>query len=267
MEESYHHHHRRHYHHDHHGHETAQDGTNSNVNVSAQQQNVTQSAGVPVLVPRPNEQASSGGGGVQATSSFHSVSSLDSSAEMAKYFPDAQTPNLSPFRHNQEAESQAASTSQGGPYTAVSGSTPGVAKAPVIVPPPNQPRTNPQVPSGIPAYPSQIEGISVSQVVVNDVIVDLQTKVINETQQQYHDDASSGVDLEGIAPIYIRAPNPTIILRSDLHRLRAELTTRPPVVARHIGGSNSFQGPSFPPPQQYHSSESHAEYRNTTYAQ
>ncbi len=34
--------------------------------------------------------------------------------------------------------------------------------------------------------------------------------------------------LEALSPIYIRAPNPTIILRSDLHRLRAQLTTRPP---------------------------------------
>lgn len=37
-------------------------------------------------------------GGVQTTNSFHSVSSMDSSAEMSKYFPDAQTPSLSPFR-------------------------------------------------------------------------------------------------------------------------------------------------------------------------
>ena len=34
--------------------------------------------------------------------------------------------------------------------------------------------------------------------------------------------------LEPISPIYIRAPNPSIILRSDLHRLRAQLTARPP---------------------------------------
>ncbi len=56
----------------------------------------TQSATAPVLVPRPNEQTTNG---VQATSSFHSVSSIDSSAEMSKYFPDAQTPSLSPFRY------------------------------------------------------------------------------------------------------------------------------------------------------------------------
>ncbi|CAF2330346.1 unnamed protein product [Rotaria sp. Silwood2] len=37
-------------------------------------------------------------GGVQATSSFHSISSLDSSAEMSKYFPEATTPNLVPLR-------------------------------------------------------------------------------------------------------------------------------------------------------------------------
>jgi hypothetical protein len=34
--------------------------------------------------------------------------------------------------------------------------------------------------------------------------------------------------LEPLSPIYIRAPNPSIILRSDLHRLRAQLTARPP---------------------------------------
>lgn len=36
------------------------------------------------------------------------------------------------------------------------------------------------------------------------------------------------VFLEPLAPIYIRAPDPSIILRSDLHRLRAQLTVRPP---------------------------------------
>jgi hypothetical protein len=36
--------------------------------------------------------------GVKTTNSFHSVSSADSTAEMSKYFPDAQTPQLSPFR-------------------------------------------------------------------------------------------------------------------------------------------------------------------------
>lgn len=37
-------------------------------------------------------------GGIQTTHSFHSVSSIDSSTEMSKYFPDAQTPSLSPYR-------------------------------------------------------------------------------------------------------------------------------------------------------------------------
>ncbi len=88
---------------------------------------------------------------------------------------------------------------------------------------------------------------------VNDVIIDLQTKVINETQQQYYDDPSGGNNFgkkifslfhliiemkiyfsETLSPIYIRAPNPTIILRSDLHRLRAQLTARPQVnIYRH----------------------------------
>lgn len=61
-------------------------------------------------------------------------------------------------------------------------------REPVIVPGPQQPVTNsaaPQLPAGIPSYSSQIEGLSVSQVLVNDVIVDLQTKAINESQQQY----------------------------------------------------------------------------------
>jgi hypothetical protein len=49
--------------------------------------------------------------------------------------------------------------------------------------------------SGIPSYSSQIEGLSVSQAVVNDVLVDLQTKVINETLQQYQNEASSGTFL------------------------------------------------------------------------
>lgn len=50
----------------------------------------------PVMVPRP---PNTGASGVQATSSFHSVSSIDSSAEMARYFPEAQTPNSSSQRY------------------------------------------------------------------------------------------------------------------------------------------------------------------------
>jgi hypothetical protein len=157
--------------------------------------------------------------------------------------------------------------------------------------------------SGIPSYSSQIEGLSVSQAVVNDVLIDLQTKVLNETLQQYQNETSSATVLgktfffqrhiyinihflEPLAPIYIRAPQPTIILQSDLHRLRAELNSRvrPPgkkkkkviisilihtciffsliVVYRHPAGANqfqqhrfqqnTFQAPRFPtPPQQY----------------
>ena len=52
---------------------------------------------------------------------------------------------------------------------------------PVRPPGPSQP------PPGIPSYTSQVEGLSVSQAVVNDVLVDLQSKVINETLQQYQD--------------------------------------------------------------------------------
>lgn len=101
------------------------------------------------------------------------------------------------------------------------------------------------VQQGIPAYSSQVEGLSVAQVVVNDVIIDLQAKVINETQQNYYDESSNGnylgrkakYDLyfvknrffiEQLPPIYIRAPNPSIILRSDMQRLRAQLAAKPP---------------------------------------
>jgi hypothetical protein len=54
-----------------------------------------------------------------------------------------------------------------------------------------------QLLSGIPSYSSQIEGLSVSQAVVNDVLVDLQAKVINETQQQYYEDQSGGNNFMG----------------------------------------------------------------------
>jgi hypothetical protein len=52
-----------------------------------------------------------------------------------------------------------------------------------------------QPPTGIPSYSSQIEGLSVSQAVVNDVLVDLQSKVINEALQQYQDEASNATFL------------------------------------------------------------------------
>ena len=48
---------------------------------------------------------------------------------------------------------------------------------------------------GIPSYSSQIEGLSISQDVVNDVLLDLQTKVLNETLQQYHDEGLSDIHL------------------------------------------------------------------------
>jgi hypothetical protein len=165
-------------------------------------------------------------------------------------------------QHNQDNEShqtQAAITStksaavnNAGPYaivpapTAVQRQLPQPAQAPVTVP-----QKKPIQPSGIPGYSSQIEGLSVSQTVVNDVIIDLQSKVINETQQQYYDESSSGqffgktfffalnkksfffFFLEPLSPIYIRAPHPSIILRSDLHRLRAQLKAHPP-------GNNPF---------------------------
>ena len=45
-------------------------------------------------------------GGIQTTSSFHSISSMDSSTEMAKYFPEASTPSSLPIRHQQQVEGQ-----------------------------------------------------------------------------------------------------------------------------------------------------------------
>ena len=122
-----------------------------------------------------------------------------------------------------------------GPYASV----PAPRIAPATVQRPQVPPVpRPQPPPGIPSYPSQIEGLTVSQALVNDVIVDLQSKVINESQQQYLSESSTGnymgstaslslSDLmfffvEPLPPIHIRAPNPTIILQSDLNRLRAE---------------------------------------------
>lgn len=48
-----------------------------------------------------------------------------------------------------------------------------------------QPTTGPSAPrpppTGIPSHASQVEGLSVSETLVNDVLVNLQTKMINET--------------------------------------------------------------------------------------
>ncbi|CAF3348361.1 unnamed protein product [Rotaria sp. Silwood1] len=192
-------------------------------------------------------------GGVQTTNSFHSISSMDSAVEMSKYFPEPPTPSLLPIRHQQQAEGQAQLAStlntatsantnivNAGSYTPASVPT-AVQRLPQPVEGvpsmaqqqqqqqqqrPVQPSGPPQFLSGIPSHPSQIQGLSVSQAVVNDVIVDLQRKVIDETLQQYHGEALSGDYLEPLAPIYLHAPQPTIILRSDLHRLRAELGNR-----------------------------------------
>ncbi|CAF1187233.1 unnamed protein product [Adineta steineri] len=275
---------RYHYHH-HHGHDTSstnegrgsQQELNSQSQTNEQQQQqqqryVNQPGPAPIIVPRLNEQPNSSG--VQATGSFHSVSSIDSSAEMARYFPDPQTPTLAPLRYNPLSGSQQLQTTatsstlnnNTGPYAPLP--VPTVAQPPVrqqqIRAPVHMPQQRstqgpaaPQLPPGIPSYSSQIEGLSVSQAIVNDVIVDLQSKVINETQQQYNNESANGSFLETLSPIYIRAPNPTIILRSDLHRLRAQLAARPPTVVRPAGGmnqlqQNTFQVPSFPPPPQQH---------------
>ena len=84
-----------------------------------------------------------------------------------------------------------ASSSNAGPYTTGSASLGAQQSYHSAggVPPPRQQSAQG---SGIPGYSSQIEGITVSEAVVNDVLVDLQSKMINETQQQYQDDSSSG---------------------------------------------------------------------------
>jgi hypothetical protein len=230
-----------------------------------------------------------------------------------------------PHRHQQGVEGQAQSTAtsntvvttktntvNAGPYIPVPAPT-AVQRLPQPLRPPFMAQQQrpirsqgpSQLLSGIPSYPSQIEGLSVSQAVVNDVLVDLQTKVLNESLQQYQQESSSGSFLgkncffkytdiyiykwkflEPLPPIYIRAPQPTVILRSDLHRLRAELgnRVRPPgkkkkrwhanlkiyiciifilVVYRHPAGANqfqqqhrfqqnTFQAPRFPAPPQQH---------------
>jgi hypothetical protein len=93
------------------------------------------------------------------------------------------------------------STINGGPYgpvsvpTAVQPPQRQPVKAPNLVPKQKEPiqaPAPPQLPAGLPSYTSQIEGLSVAQAIVNDVIVDLQSKVINETQQQYQNESASG---------------------------------------------------------------------------
>jgi hypothetical protein len=124
-----------------------------------------------------------------------------------------------PRRHQQEIEGQAQSTAtsntvvttnintvNAGPYIPVSAPTtvqqlPQPVRAPFMAQQqqqqqrPVRPPGQPQVPPGIPSYSSQIEGLSVSQAVINDVLVDLQSKVINETLQQYQNESSSGTYL------------------------------------------------------------------------
>lgn len=82
------------------------------------------------------------------------------------------------------------------PRTAATSNVSSVA-APRIAPPTVQrpqvpPMVRPQPPPGIPSYSSQIEGLTISQALVNDVIVDLQSKVINESQQQYLSESTTG---------------------------------------------------------------------------
>ena len=125
------------------------------------------------------------------------------------YFIDT----FSPRRYQQGAEGQIQSTAasntvvttntntvNAGPYIPVSAPTAVQQVSHPVRPPfmaqqqqrPVRPPGQPQRPTGISSYPSQIEGLSVSQAVVNDVLVDLQTKVLNESLQQYQDEVSSG---------------------------------------------------------------------------
>lgn len=116
---------------------------------------------------------------------------------------------------------------------------------------PAQPAAAPaRIPPGIPSNITQVEGLSISQALVNDVIVDLQTKVINESHQQFLSESSASQYLEPLPPIHIRAPNPTIILRSDLNRLRAEFerTVRAREQQRAARRMNQFSQPRFPAP-------------------
>lgn len=118
-----------------------------------------------------------------------------------------------PRRHQREIEGQAQSTAtsetvvttnintvNAGPYIPVSAPAavqrlPQPVRAPFMAQQqqqrPVRPPGQPQPPSGIPSYSSQIEGLSVSQAIVNDVLVDLQSKVLNETLQQYQNESSS----------------------------------------------------------------------------
>lgn len=137
-------------------------------------------------------------GGVQATSSFHSVSSIDSSAEMAKYFPDARTPDFQQFHQQESDDQRTQSTNQSyvnatGPYRPVAvAATATVAMPQVSVATQFQPA---QAQPGHPGFPTEVEGLSISQTLVNDVIVDLQSKVINESQNQFFSEASTGTYL------------------------------------------------------------------------
>lgn len=55
-----------------------------------------------------------------------------------------------------------------------------------------RPPGQPQRPTGIPSYLTPVEGLSISQALVYDVLADLQTKALNETVQQYQDDSGAG---------------------------------------------------------------------------
>ena len=119
--------------------------------------------------------------------------------------------HFSSARHQQGAQGQAQSTYRtvtnnintihAGPYQSVAQPTgyptlrPTIIRAPSMAQQQQRPARPQQASQGIPSHSSQIEGLSVSQAVVNDVLVDLQSKVINETLQQYQGESARATDL------------------------------------------------------------------------
>ena len=142
---------------------------------------------------------------------------------LRRYFIDT----YSPRRHQQQTEGQVQSTAtsntgvttntntvNAGPYIPVSApTTVQQISQPVRAPfmaqqqqRPVRPPGQPQRPTGIPSYSTQTEGLSVSQAVVNDILADLQSKVLNDSMHQYHDDSAGGTFLGKIKFLSSHAP-------------------------------------------------------------
>lgn len=153
-----------------------------------------------------------------------------------------------PHRHQQEVEGQAQSTAasttavtsnintvNAGPYIPVSAPSavqqfPQPVRAPFMAQQqqqqrPIRPPGPPQLPPGIPSYSSQIEGLSVSQALVNDVLIDLQTKVLNETLEQYQNESSSGAYLGKILCYYSDICKMLYIFRTTSSNFYSSTTT------------------------------------------